>query len=451
LPTVHIVIAGAGEVGFFLARAFYQSGNDVAIIESAGPAADRAETLDAKVVRGSAASLANLNEAGIEKAGLFLGVTSSDETNMIACALAKQADCRTIARINGRDFMNEPVSTTRYKSLGIDVAVCPDLVAAHRIAGTLTSPTMLDTTAFAGGRIQVFEVKPGPEAPILGKPVQSVQWPDYVNLCAILREPDVVIPHGLDVIRRGDSVVLTLLQGADMPALGALLDLPDRIVRAAPIEKVIVAGATRIGIHISHLLEGKADITLVEPDERLCRMAGEELTSTLVVHGAYTDRDLLEDEGIAETDAFVGATERDGANILSCLLAKRLGARRVLSLLDEADLRPYVGEIGIEHTTSPRYAAVAAILQNAHADPAFDTLHVLSEGEARVLEVRVSPDAKIGGLPLKRTKVPADTIVAAVVRGDDALIPHGDFVIQSGDRLILFARTDAISKLKKVL
>lgn len=448
---MHIVIAGAGEVGFFLARAFYQSGHDIAIIEAKGSAADRAETLDAKVVRGSAASLASLNEAGIEKAGLFLGVTSSDETNMIACALAKQAECRTMARINGRDFMTEPISTTRYKSLGIDVAVCPDLVAAHRIADFLSSPTMLDTNAFAGGRIQVFEVKPGPGAPIIGKPVQSVQWPEYVNLCAILREPDVVIPHGLDVIRKNDSAVLTLLQDADMPALGALLDLPERLMRAAPIEKVFIAGATRIGVHISHMLEGKADVTLVEPDEQLCRMAGEELSSTLVVHGAYTDRDLLEDEGIAETDAFVGATERDGANILSCLLAKRLGAKRVLSLLDEADLRPYVGEIGIEHTTSPRYAAVAALLQNAHVDPSFDTLHVLSEGDARVLEVRVSSDAKLEGTTLKRAKLPADTIVAAVVRGDEALIPHGDFVIRAGDRLIIFARTDALSKLKKVL
>jgi trk system potassium uptake protein TrkA len=448
---VHIVIAGGGEVGFFLARAFYQSGHDVAIIEAGGLAADRAETLDAKVVRGSAASLTSLSEAGIEKAGLFLGVTSSDETNMIACALAKQAKCRTIARINGRDFMSEPLSATRYKSLGIDVAVCPDLVAAHRIADFLGSPTMLDTNAFAGGRIQVFEAKPGPNAPILGKPVQAVQWPDYVNLCAILREPDVIIPHGLDVIRQNDSVVLTMLQDADMPALGALLDLPGRLVRAAPIEKVIVAGATRIGTHICHLLEGKADVTLVDPDEQLCRQAGEELSSTLVVHGAYTDKDLLEDEGIDQTDAFVGATERDGANILSCLLAKRLGARRVLSLLDEADLRPYVGEIGIEHTTSPRYAAVAAILQNARVDPSFDTLHVLSNGEARVLEVRVSPDAKLEGTPLKRAKLPADTIVAAVVRGDEAVIPHGDFVIRASDRLILFARTDALAKLKKLL
>jgi trk system potassium uptake protein TrkA len=451
VAAVHIVIAGGGEVGFFLARAFYQSGHDVAIIEAGSAAADRAETLDAKVVRGSAASLASLNEAGIEKAGLFLGVTSSDETNMIACALAKQADCRTIARINGRDFMSEPVSTTRYKSLGIDVAVCPDLVAAHRIANFLTSPTMLDTNAFAGGRIQVFEAKPGAQAPIVGKPVQSVQWPDYVNLCAILREPDIIIPHGLDVIRKNDSVALTMLQDADMPALGALLDMPAQFLQADPIEKVIVAGATRIGIHISRLLEGKANITLVDPDERLCRLAGEELTSTLVVHGAYTDRDLLEDEGIAETDAFVGATERDGANILSCLLAKRLGAKRVLSLLDEADLRPYVGEIGIEHTTSPRYAAVAAILQNAHVDPSFDTLHVLSEGEARVLEVRVLPDAKVAGVPLKRARLPADTIVAAVVRGDEAVIPHGDFQIQAGDRLIMFARTDALGKLKKIL
>ncbi|MGH7338989.1 MAG: NAD-binding protein, partial [Candidatus Rokuibacteriota bacterium] len=267
----------------------------------------------------------------------------------------------------------------------------------------------------------------------------------------ILREPEVVIPHGLDVIRKNDSVVLAMLQDADMPALGALLDLPDRVLQAAPINKVIVAGATRIGVHISRMLEGKADITLVEPDERLCRLAGEALSSTLVVHGAYTDRDLLEDEGIAETDAFVGATERDGANILSCLLAKRLGARRVLSLLDEADLRPYVGEIGIEHTTSPRYAAVAAILQNAHVDPSIDTLHVLNQGEARVLEVHVAADARVEGVPLRKAKLPPDTIVAAVVRGEDAVIPHGDFVIQAGDRLIVFARTDALGKLKKVL
>jgi len=447
---VSVVIAGAGEVGYYIARSLYSEGYEVAIIEADDKAANRAESLDALVVRGNAAATANLEEAGIREAKNFIAVTRSDEVNMVACSIAKSYGVRTIARINHTDYIDRPVSLDRFKLLGIDVAICPDLVAAHKIVRILTSPpALLETDVFAKGKIKVVQVMPGEDAPVLGSQIREIYWPKGANLAAIFRKSDVIVPQGNDVIQPGDRVVIV---GDDKAIRDAkeLLGIKGKLGEDAPIQKVMIAGATRIGVNIAKLLERDVDVTLLEPDPERAEEASEQLSSALVIQGEPTDRDLLMDEGITSVDSFIGATEAQGKNILSCFLAEKLGAHSTIALIDQLELVDLLYDVGIDLATSPRISTVNTILQYVHQSEDLVSLAVMQQGEARVLEMVVHAKSKVAGKQLRKIGVPPNSILAAIVRDGETIIPHGETRIEVGDTAVVFARTESIPKLKKL-
>jgi trk system potassium uptake protein TrkA len=447
---VSVVIAGAGEVGFYIARSLYSEGYEVAIIEAKAGPANRAESLDALVVRGNAAASANLEEAGIRDAKNFIAVTASDEVNMVACSIAKSYGVRTIARINAIDYIDRPVSLDKFKLLGIDVAICPDLVAAHKIVRILTSPpALLETDVFAKGKIKVVQVNPGDEAPVLGKQIREIYWPKGINLAAIFRKADVIVPQGGDTIQNGDRVVLVGDDSAIREVRG-LLDINVALGEDKPIERVMIGGATRIGVNIAKLLERDVDVSLIEPDEELAEEASTQLSSTLVIRGEPTDRELLMDEGVAGTDAFIGSTPQQGKNILACFLAKKLGAKSNIALIDQMELVDLLHDVGIDLATSPRIATVNTILQYAHQSEDLVSLAVMEQGEARVLELMITPKSKMAGRTLRKIAMPKNSIIAAIVRDGNTLIPHGDTTIEVGDTAVVFSRTESIPKLKKL-
>jgi trk system potassium uptake protein TrkA len=448
---VSVVIAGAGEVGFHIARSLYSEGIEVAIIELNDVAANRAESLDALVVRGNAAATTALEEAGIREAETFIAVTASDEINMIACSIAKSYGVRTIARINSTDYIDRPVSLDKFKLLGIDVAICPDLVAAHKIVRILSSPpALLETDVFAKGKIKVVQVTPGDNAPVIDKAIREIYWPKGVNLAALFRKSDVIVPQGGDSIQRGDRVVLVGDDEAIREAKG-LLDIGSIRDEATPIEKLMIGGASRIGVNIAKLIEREVDVTLIEPDPDVAEMASKQLSGTLVIRGEPTDRELLLDEGISSVDAFIGATAAQGKNILSCFLARKLGAKSTIALVDQIELVDILHDVGIDLATSPRIATVNTILQYAHQTEDLVSLAVMQQGEARVLEFMVTSKSKLAGKALRKIPMPPNTIIAAIVRDGDTVIPHGDTVIEVGDTAVVFARTESIPKLKKLI
>ena len=446
-----VVIAGAGEVGFYIARSLYSEGIEVAIIESDEAAANKAESLDALVVRGNAAATTALEEAGIREADTFIAVTASDEVNMVACSIAKSYGVRTIARINATDYIDRPVSLDKFKLLGIDVAICPDLVAAHKIVRILSSPpALLETDVFAKGKIKVVQVTPGDNAPVMDKAIREIYWPKGVNLAAMFRKSDVIVPQGGDSIQRGDRVVLVGDDEAIKEAKG-LLDIGSIRDEATPIEKLMIAGATRIGVNIAKLIEREVDVTLIEPDPDVAEKASKQLSGTLVIQGEPTDRDLLLDEGVSSVDAFIGATGAQGKNILSCFLARKLGAKSTIALIDQIELVDILHDVGIDLATSPRIATVNTILQYAHQTEDLVSLAVMQQGEARVLEFMVTSKSKLAGKALRKIPMPPNSIIAAIVREGDTIIPHGDTVIEVGDTAVVFARTESIPKLKKLI
>ncbi len=448
---MYAVIGGAGEVGYYVAKSLYSEGYNIAIIERDPVAADHAETLDALVVRGNAASPKVLEDAGIRNANIYIGVTSSDETNMIGCAIANSFGCKTIARINNTDYTDDPVTTEKYRGIGIHVAICPDLVAAMKMARIITMPALLDTDVFAKGKIQILETKVEHNSEASGKMVQSVQFPSQCNLVAIFREQETIIPQGNTKLLPNDRVVTAIGDASCLNAVEALFGTTRSIPTSEDdIKKVMIIGATRVGIRLAKILERQADVVLIEPDEERSQEAADSVAGAIIIHGSPTDKEVLKDEGIANVDAFLAATDKDGVNVLACLLAKQLGAKKTIALVDQPELKSTLVDIGVDIAISPRLATVNAILQYAHQSKGLLSLSVLQNGEARVLELQVRADSKLIGKKLRKIGFPGNSIVAAIVRGDSSMIPHGDTEIANGDQLIIFAKTEVIPKLERL-
>jgi trk system potassium uptake protein TrkA len=446
---MYAVIGGAGEVGLHIAHSLYDEGYNLAIIDSDQKACDKAEALDALVIKGNAASLAKLEEAGIGNAELFIGVTGSDEINMVSCGIAHTRGCKTIARINSLDYIDEPIATKKYAFLGIDVAVCPELLAAIKMARMLTMPSLLDTDVFARGKIQIIESTVNKTSAINGQAIKNIPLPPRCNLVAIFRRHEVIIPRGVDKLLANDRVVVALGDPRGMPEIKRLFGTGAPTTSMDMIEKIMVVGATRIGMHLSRLLEKEVNIVLIDEDEDRCKMASERLLSSLVIHGSGTDDEVLLEEGIGNVDAFLATTNSEETNILSCILAKQYGAKKTLALVDRPELKNMLEGIGIDIAISPRLATVSGILQHVHRAEML-SLSVLHKGEARIVELKVSPASKIAGKKLKRANFPKNTLVGAIVRNNSVIIPGGEDVVNVGDSLIVFARTDTIPKLVRL-
>ena len=443
---MYVIVGGAGEVGYHVAEALCNEGHDVAVIEKTLEACERADSLDVLVVKGNAASPKTLSEAGVDKADMFIGVTGSDEINMLACAIAKTKGCKTICRINTLDYINEPV-TTGYRDVGIDVAVCPDLVAAIKVARMLLVPSMLDADIFAKGRVQVLESSIENISPAAGKMIKDIEFPEACNIVAVFRNADVIIPHGDDILLPNDRIVAVLGEPNLIPKMEEIVGSQKQVMKKDAVERVIIVGASRIGVHLARLLEESINVTLIEPAKRMCEAASEVLSKTTVIHGSETDKDVLVEEGVAGVDAFIAANPSDEGNMLSCLLAKEYGAKKIIALINRPELKSVLEPVAM--TVNPHLVTISSVLQYARKSDLL-SFKMLKEGEAQVLEFKVTNKSKIVSRKLKKAGFPGNSIVGAIVRDDMVIIPSGEDEIMVGDKLIVFARTESISRLERL-
>jgi len=447
---MYFVIAGAGEVGYHIAKSLLSEGHEIAIIEKDQEACAHAETLDALVIRGNAASAEKLEEAYIKNADAFVAVTGSDEINIVACGIAKSKKCRTIARVNNLDYVNEPVDSKSLVHIGVDIAICPELVAAIKLSNLLTTASIIDVDIFAGGKVRLTDSKVGKRSIALRKRLRDIKFPPQCNVVAILRGSDITIPHGDDVILPNDRVITVVGDPSSVPKVGHIFGANDQSAPLKIVERVMIAGATRIGIHLARLLTEKdVKVVLVEEDEEKAAYASELLSDALIIHGEYTDRDVLLDEGVAESDAFIAASRKEEMNILSCLLAKQLGAPRSIAMVDRPDLKTVLEDIGVDVAITSRIATISSVLQHIRKTKLL-SLSVLQAGEAQVLEVKVTSESRIVGKRLKAIKWTKHALVGAVVRGKKVIIPRGDFRILEDDVLIIFVKTAGIKKIEKL-
>jgi trk system potassium uptake protein TrkA len=447
---MYIVIAGAGKVGYAVANSLITAGHNISIIDNSQKACDEAQGLDALVIKGNAASPDCQQEANIESADFFIGITGSDEINMVSCGFAKSNGCKTIARINNLDYINSPIEREKFKRFGVDTAVCPDLVAAINMNQILEIPTLSDVSSFAGGKIKILNSRVEDEAVVIGKPIKKINFPAKCNVAVIFRENNVIVPEGEDTFFPGDRVVTVVGDLNDIPKLEKIFGDHHPDSNNETVRKVMIIGATRIGLHLARALAAKdLNVVLIDESEEVCQHASESLPDVLVINGNGTNRELLLDEGIADVDAFLATTNQDETNILSCLLAKQHGAKKTIALVDRPGLKSVLEDAGIDIAVSPRLTTVSTILKYVHR-PGLISVNVLRSGEAEILEMKLTKRSKILGKTLKKAKLPRHSLVCAAIRKDKVIIPRGDFKVKINDKLIIFAQTSVVPKLEKL-
>ncbi len=439
---MRVLIVGAGEVGFHLAERLSEENQDVVLIEADPERADFAQQqLDVITLVGNGASLPVLEEAGVKSARMLLAVTSQDEVNLISCLAASRLGVEfTIARVSNPEYY-ERGSVLSGDQMGIDLLINPERECAWETFQLLQAAAATDVAQFADGRVQLLGVRVKAGAPVAGKSLAEIgeELRDfhYVTV-AIARNGDTLIPRGYDRIEAGDQIyVLAPTEEAqDIHRLAGY--------DGFSLRRVMIAGGSAEGEYLAQLLEANGvECTILDNDRRRCLELAEELPRSLVLHADATDLELLEMEGVSGIDGFVACTGHDETNMLASLLAKSVGARKVVSMIHKFDYLSIVPKVGIDAAVSPRMSTVNGILRYVRRGRVM-TVAALKGIDAEAIEFSVGPQAKVAGKPLRSLRFPKGAVVGTIIRGEEILLARGDDEIHPGDEVIVFALPEAI-------
>jgi trk system potassium uptake protein TrkA len=432
---MQIFITGAGDVGYHLARELSQD-YDVTVIDQKSRACERLEEIDVRVLQGNAANAQLLVEAGIEDADIVVAVTGNDEVNMITCISASHLGVeRTIARVSNSDYIDQPMKDR--KNIGIGLMICPELVMAERIVKELYFPSMVERRRLAGGKAELIELAVGEEMPLAG-PISKIDLPENCRIAAIKRGEEILIARKEESIRAGDRLILTC-EAKSVPKLRKIIH------EDTASHKVMIVGGGVVGFYLAKWLEKMDfDLKLVEIDNYRCQELAEELPDTLILNGDGTDISLIKAENVGSMDAVFSVTGFDEKNLLCSLLAKQLGADKIVARVDRSDYIDLFEMVGVDHAISPGRVTVDAVLKLIRGGD-----EAISSGkeEAEILELRAEKEAKILGKNAAE-KMPKGAILGTIMRGSQPIIPTLDTEVKEGDRIFVLALPKASPKVK---
>ncbi|MEW6162399.1 MAG: Trk system potassium transporter TrkA [Nitrospirota bacterium] len=441
-----VIIVGAGEVGYQIAKFLSLEFIDVVVIDKDKNKLKRViEELDVAVVEGEGGDPSALKEAEADKADILLAVTDRDETNMIACLLAKVFNIpRKIARIrNPEYFKNEKLLSK--ENLDIDPAINPELELAKAIVRLLEMPFATDVEDFEGGIIKVIGFKVPEKAPIIGKSLSKLgtSMNKKFLIGIIEREDRIIIPSGRDVIKEGDIVYMPVKKGEVENTL-ALLG-----VSAKPAKRIMLLGGGRIGYYIASNMELKADVKIIEKEEERCKYLSKSLKKALALHGDGADQKLLLEENIGDVDVFVAVSNNDELNIMASLLAKKLGAKKTIATVNKTEYIPLAHGLGLMAVLSPRLITASTILRYVRRGEIL-SLTAIAEDKAEIIEARIGKTSPLVGKTLEEAQ-PKASIIGAIIRGEEVIIPSGSDKVIEGDKLIIFTLRESIKEVEKLL
>ncbi|MGH8704685.1 MAG: Trk system potassium transporter TrkA [Burkholderiales bacterium] len=434
-----IVILGAGQVGASVAENLVSEQNDITVVDLDGQRLRALQDrLDLRTVTGSASHPSVLVEAGIEDADLLVAVTRSDETNLVACRLASQVFNvpRRIARVRATDFLNDS-KVLGPEGFDVDLSICPEQVLTEYIVKLVEFPEALQVLDFAGGRVSLVAVRAYSGGPLVGHPIKDLR--KHIprvdsRIVAIFRGDRPLAPEGDTVIEAGDEV-FCLAAASDIRQVMKELRRMDRSVR-----RVMIAGGGNIGLRLARALESGYSVRVIDHNKQRCELLAAKVERALVLNGDATDEELLEQENIAEMDLFVAVTNDDENNIMSSLLAKRMGARRVVALINRRSYVDLVQSAQIDIAISPAQATIGKLLAHVRRGDVV-AVHSLRRGAAEALEAVVHGDresCRVTGRRVEEIELPPGTLIGALVRGEQVLMAHHDTQILAEDHVIVF-------------
>ncbi|QEM83216.1 Trk system potassium transporter TrkA [Halomonas binhaiensis] len=434
-----IIILGAGQVGGTLAEHLAREDNDITVVDTEGVRLRELHNrLDIRTVAGPASYPTVLRQAGCEDADMLIAVTSSDEVNMVACQVAHTL-FRTptkIARVRATAYLARQ-GLFAHEAIPVDVLISPEQVVTDHIRRLIEHPGALQVLEFAGGLVQLVAVRAYYGGPLVGQELGFLRrhMPNVdTRVAAIYRRNRAIIPRG-DTVIEADDEVFFIAARKDIRAVMSELRRLDRDFR-----RVIIAGGGNIGERLAEHLEHSHQVKIIEFNLERCTQLSERLDRTVVLHGSATNKRLLEEENIEDCDIFCALTNDDEVNIMSSMLAKRMGAKKVLTLINNAAYVDLVQGGEIDIAISPQQTTISSLLTHVRRGDIVN-VHSLRRGAAEAIEAIAHGDkqsSRVVGRAIGEIKLPAGTTIGAIVRGKEVLIAHDDVVIESGDHVMLF-------------
>ena len=450
---MRIIIIGNGKIGNILARQLSGANHDLVLVDNSHTALQRAESMDLLCVEGNGASISVLLEAGARTAELVIAVTNSDEMNIMCCLIAKKLGAQhTIARIRNPDYYRD--APLLKKEVGLDLVINPEAAAAQEIARILRVPSAFSVESFSGGRVDLIGFTVKDTDGLTDRKLQDNKMFTSGNtlLCAVRRGSEVIVPDGNFVPQVGDKGYVVGAQAA----LNLLFQQMGRPVHR--VRTVSVVGGGRIAIYLGWAL-ARTDMKLriVEKDPEKCVNLSEKLPHALVLEGDGTDSDLLESEGVFESDAFVSITGRDEENLLIAMSAQRAGVKKVLAKMTRMNYSNIVHDVGLDSIISPKEITANKIssyiraLENSKGS-VVEALYKLADGAVEAVEFTAAASVDFLNQPLKQLRLKPGLLVAAVVRdAHHIIIPDGETKILEGDRVIVIAKSLFLKDLNEIL
>lgn len=443
---MRILIIGAGEIGYTIAEQLIIEGKDVVLIEKDPEKAKYVSNhLDCMVLVGEGTNTDILKEAGIENADIFISVTNSDEVNMISCFIvANEFNVPLkLARVRNLEYSKTRMFTkTR---IGIDFVVNPEFEAAKSIINTVEQGATSDVFSFEDMDIQFRDIFVDEESNLAGKKIKYVRsFADGDFLVAgILRENDVIIPHGDTIILNDDHIF----------AVGTKKTINQFMLKSGikrkKLKKILIAGGGNIGSIVADILSFRGrKVTLVDKDYSVCKDLAEKYPDVTVLNGDISDSIFFEEEQLGDYDLVITTTSNEELNILSAIYAKTLGVTRAIALVNKHNFIKISKSLGIDATISPKLSSAGAILKFIRKGDV-KGVNTIFDGKAEAIEFNISHSSYLAGKVLKELKLPDKTLIVAVLRDGKGVIPDGNFLIKPKDNVIIFANKESIAELEE--
>ena len=450
---MRVVICGAGQVGYGIAERLAAEQNDVSVIDTSPQLIQvLRDTLDVRGFVGHGAYPDSLSQAGIEQADMLIAVTLHDEVNMVACQVAHSLfNVPTkIARIRAQNYL-KPHWSDLFSSnhLPIDVIISPEVEVGEMVLRRLQLPGAVDSVLFADDEVTVVGIECLEDCPVVDTPLSQLTelFPDLqAVVVGIVREGRLFVPRSADAMLVGDLVYVVSHREQVRRTLGIFGH------NEQEAQRVVIAGGGNIGFFVASTLEArgsKAKIKIIESSRDRAVMIADQLTRTVVLNGSALDQEILREADIQESDTLVSLTNDDQVNILACVMAKQLGCRRNMALINNPSYPSFTRTLGIDATVNPRSVTVSKILQHVRRGR-IRGVHTIENGLAEVIEAEALETSPLVGKPLREIDLSDGIRIGAIYRDGKVLVPNGSTQISAKDRIVIFAMAERVRQVEQM-
>jgi len=448
-----VVICGAGEVGSNIARYLASEANDITVVDqSAILVRQLSESLDVTGLVGHASQPDVLKRAGIEDADMIIAVTFTDEVNMIACQVAHSlfGVPTKIARIRSQSYLQpEWMKMFTQDNLPIDVVISPEVEVAHAVTRRLEVPGAIEVIPLSGDKVRLIGVRITEDTPLINTPLRQLTslFPEMqIIIVGIRRGDSSIIPHAEDEMMPGDDVYFVVASEQCERAMAAFgHEEPET-------RRCVIFGGGNIGLFLAEELERKhkeINVKIIELNRVRAEHVAATLSNTVVINGSILEPEIMLEAGVDKAETVVAVTDDDENNVLASLLAKKNGAQRAITLINKSTYNPLMGPLGVDVVVNPRSITVSQILSHVRRGRVH-SVYSVQEDFGELIEADAMETSSLVGKPLKEVNLPNDARFGAILREGQIIVPRPQTVVEGGDRIVLFAATEAVPEVEKL-